>query len=109
MRSSDRTATLVALGVLVGSAVFLVGIAAFTVFQHRGLFGASAKLTRRLLPPEWLSLLEAGASAIDDADPGILSRGAGHIGCRHPASPIAWAVEAGEIGWLRELWDSRST
>jgi putative membrane protein len=97
-RSSDRTATVVASGVLVGTAVFLVTIAAFTVFQHRGLFGVSAKLTRRLLPQEWLSVLEAGASAIDDAvvasyraGPVILGAGALRL--------IAWAVEAGEI-WL---------
>jgi len=97
-RSSDRTATVVASGVLVGTAIFLVTIAAFTVFQHRGLFGVSAKLTRRLLPQEWLSVLEAGASAIDDAvvasyraGPVILGAGALRL--------IAWAVEAGEI-WL---------
>jgi putative membrane protein len=97
-RSSDRTATVVASGVLVGTAVFLVTIAAFTVFQHRGLFGVSAKLTRSLLPREWLSVLEAGASAIDDAvvasyraGPVILGAGALRL--------IAWAVEAGEI-WL---------
>jgi putative membrane protein len=97
-RSSDRTATLVASGVLVGTALFLVTIAAFTVFQHRGLFSVSAKLTRRLLPREWLSLLEAGAPAIDDAvvasyraGPVILGAGALRL--------IAWAVEAGEI-WL---------
>jgi putative membrane protein len=97
-RSSDRTTTAVASGVLVGTAVFLVTIVAFTVFQHRGLFGVSAKLTRRLLPQEWLSVLEAGASAIDDAvvasyraGPVILGAGALRL--------IAWTVEAGEI-WL---------
>jgi putative membrane protein len=97
-RSGDRTTTAVASGVLVGTAVFLVTIAAFTVFQHRGLFGVSAKVTRRLLPQEWLSDLEAGASAIDDAVVAsyrawavILSASALRL--------IAWAVEAGEI-WL---------
>lgn len=98
IRSSDRTTTAVASGVLVGTAVFLVTIAAFTVFQHRGLFGVSAKLTRRLLPQQWLSVLESGASAIDDAvvacyraGPVILGAGALRL--------IAWTVEAGEI-WL---------
>ena len=66
-RSSDHTMTLVASGVLVGTAVFLASIARVHPFQHRGLFGVSAKLTRRLLPQEWLTVLEAGASAIDDA------------------------------------------
>jgi putative membrane protein len=97
-RSSDRTATVVASGVLVGTVLFLVTIAAFTVFQHRGLFGISAKLTRRLLPQEWLSVLEAGASAVDDAvvatyraRPALLSAGLLRL--------IAWTVDAGEI-WL---------
>ena len=96
-RSSDRAGTVVASGVLVGTAIFLVTIAAFAVFQHRGLFGVSAKLIR-WLPQEWLSVLEAGASAIDDAvvatyraGPVILGAGALRL--------IAWAVEAGEI-WL---------
>jgi len=97
-RSSDRTMTAVASGVLVGTAVFLLSIVAFAVFQHRGLFGVSAKLTRRLLPQEWLPILEAGASAVDDAVvalyrawPVILGAGALRL--------IAWTVEAGEI-WL---------
>jgi putative membrane protein len=97
-RSSDRTATVVASGVLVGTALFLVTIAAFTVFQHRGLFGVSAQLTGRLLPQEWLSVLEDGASVIDDAvvasyraRPVILGAGVLRL--------IAWTVEAGEI-WL---------
>jgi putative membrane protein len=97
-RSSDRTATVVASGVLVGTAVFLVTIAAFTVLQHRGLFGVSAKLTRRLLPQEWLSVLEAGASAIDDAVVASYRAGAVILGAG-ALRLIAWAVEAGEI-WL---------
>src|SRR5471032_1459730 len=97
-RSGDRATTAVASGVLVGTAVFLVTIAAFTVFQHRGLFGVSAKLTRRLLPQEWLSDLEAGASAIDDAV--VASYRAWSVILNASALRlIAWAVEAGEI-WL---------
>jgi putative membrane protein len=97
-RSGDRTTTAVASGVLVGTAVFLFTIAAFAVVQHRGLFGVSAKLTRRMLPREWLSDLEAGASAIDDAV--VASYRAWALILRASALRlIAWAVEAGEI-WL---------
>jgi putative membrane protein len=97
-RSGDRTTTAVASGVLVSTAVFLFTIAAFAVVQHRGLFGVSAKLTRRMLPREWLSDLEAGASAIDDAV--MASYRAWAVILRASALRlIAWAVEAGEI-WL---------
>jgi hypothetical protein len=37
------------------------------IFQHRGLFAGSAKLTLRVLPGQWVSAFAAGASAIDDA------------------------------------------
>jgi putative membrane protein len=98
LTSTDRSATVVAWSVLIGTGVFLVAIAAFIICQHRGLFGVSAKLTRRLLPQHWLSVVAAGASAIDAAvvasyraGPVILGAGVLRL--------TAWSVEAGEI-WL---------
>jgi putative membrane protein len=98
MRSTDRGAVVVASAVLIGTNVFLVAVAAFIVFQHRGLFGVSAKLTRRLLPQQWLSVVAAGASAIDNAV--VASYRAGPvILVASVLRLIAWAVEAAEI-WL---------
>jgi putative membrane protein len=97
-RSTEHSAVVVASAVLIGTGVFLVAIAAFIICQHRGLFGISAKLTRRLLPQQWLSVVAAGASAIDDAI--VASYRAGSVILRASALRlIAWAVEAGEI-WL---------
>jgi putative membrane protein len=98
MRSTERSAVVVASAVLIGTSVFLVAIAAFIICQHRGLFGVSAKLTRRLLPQQWLSVVAAGAAAIDDAV--VASYRAGPVILRAGVLRlIAWAVEAGEI-WL---------
>jgi putative membrane protein len=98
MRSNERSAIVVASTVLIGTGVFFVAIAAFIILQHRGLLGVSAKLTRRLLPQQWLSTVAAGASAADDAivasyRAGWVILGAGVLRL------VAWAVEAGEI-WL---------
>ena len=98
MRSTERSAVVVASAVLIGTGVVLVAIAAFIICQHRGLFGVSAKLTRRLLPQQWLSVVATGASAIDDAV--VASYRAGPVILRAGVLRlIAWAVEAGEI-WL---------
>jgi putative membrane protein len=67
MRSTERGALAVASMVLIGAGIFFVAIAAFVLFQHRGLFLAFAKFTRRLLPEKWQSTLAASASAVDDA------------------------------------------
>jgi putative membrane protein len=98
MRSTEHSAVVVASAVLIGTGVFFVAIAAFIICQHRGLFGVSAKFTRRLLPQQWLSAVAAGASAIDDAV--VASYRAGPVILRASVLRlIAWAVEAGEI-WL---------
>jgi putative membrane protein len=98
MRSTEHSAIVVASAVLIGTGVFLVAIAAFIICQHRGLFGVSAKFTRRLLPQQWLSVVAAGASAIDDAV--VASYRAGSvILLASLLRLIAWTVEAGEI-WL---------
>jgi putative membrane protein len=98
MRSTEHGAVVVASAVLIGTGVFLVAIAAFIICQHRGLFGVSAKFTRRLLPQQWLSVVAAGASAIDDAV--VASYRAGPVILRASVLRlIAWTVEAGEI-WL---------
>ena len=98
MRSTEHRALLVAWAVLIGTGIFFVAIAAFIVFQHRGLFAGSAKLTRWLLPQQWLSAWMASASAIDDAvvaayrsGRSILRANVWHL--------IAWTAETGEI-WL---------
>jgi putative membrane protein len=98
MRSTERSAVVVASAVLIGTGVFFVAIAAFIMCQHRGLFGVSAKLTRRLLPQQWLSVVAAGASAIDDAVVAAYRAGSVILGAS-VLRLIAWAVEAGEI-WL---------
>jgi putative membrane protein len=98
MLSTERSAVVVASTVLIGTSVFLVAIAAFIICQHRGLFGVSAKLTRRLLPQQWLSVVTASASAIDDAVVASYRAGSVILGAG-VLRLIAWAVEAGEI-WL---------
>src|SRR5216684_2003280 len=55
MRSTERSALLVAWTALIGTGLFVVAIAAFVLFQHRGLFVRFAKFARRLLPEKWLS------------------------------------------------------
>ena len=80
------------------AAVFFAAIAAFIMCQRRGLFGVSAKLTRRLLPQQWVSVVAAGASAIDDAVVAAYRAGSVILGAS-VLRLIAWAVEAGEI-WL---------
>jgi putative membrane protein len=98
MRSTDRTAVVVASAVLIVTGVFLVAIAAFIICQHRGLFSVSARLCRRLLPQQWLSVVAAGASAIDDAVVASYRAGSVILGASI-LRLIAWAVEAAEI-WL---------
>jgi putative membrane protein len=98
MRSTGRDAAVVASAVLIGTGVFLVAIAAFIICQHRGLFRVSAKLTRRLLPQQWLSVMAAGAAAIDDAVVASYRAGPVILGAS-ALRLVAWAVEAGEI-WL---------
>ena len=98
MRSNERSAIVVASTVLIGTGVVFVAIAAFIICQHRGLFGVSAKLTRRLLPQQWLSVVATGASAIDDAVVASYRAGSVILGAS-VLRLIAWAVEAGEI-WL---------
>lgn len=100
MRSTEHSAVVVASAVLIGTGVFFAAIAAFIICQHRGLFGVSAKFTRRLLPQQWLSVVAAGASAIDAAVVASYRAGAGSVILRAGLLRlIAWAVEAGEI-WL---------
>ncbi len=98
MRSTAYGVALVAWTVLIGTGVLLVAIAAFVVFQHRGLFLGSAKLSHRLLPEQLLSGALAGASAVDDAVVAayragrpVLRAGVLHL--------MGWAASAGEI-WL---------
>src|SRR5580704_4583380 len=98
MRSTEHSAVVVASAVLIGTGVFFVAIAAFIMCQRRGLFGVSAKLTRRLLPQQWVSVVAAGASAIDDAVLASYRAGPVILGAS-VLRLIAWAVEAGEI-WL---------
>jgi len=98
MRSTERTTLAVAWAVLIGAGVFAVVIAVFVFCQHRGVFGGSAKLARRLLPEKWLSGFAPSAGAIDDAiaaayrNPGMMVRANG-------LRLIGWAAGAGEI-WL---------
>jgi putative membrane protein len=98
MRSTERSAVVVASAVLIGAGVFVVALAGFVICQHRGLFGASAKLTRSLLPQQWLSVLTAGASGIDAAVVASYRAGSVILGAG-VLRLIAWTAEAGEI-WL---------
>ena len=98
MRSTEHNAVAVASAVLIGAGVFFAAIAAFIMCQNRGLFGVSAQLTRRLLPQQWLSVVAAGASAIDEAVVASYRAGSVILGAG-VLRLIAWAVEAGEI-WL---------
>src|SRR5260221_13807536 len=55
MRSTERSALLVAWTVLIGAGVFSVAITAFVLFQHRGLFAGFLKLARPLVVEKRLS------------------------------------------------------
>ena len=98
MRSTEHGVVLLAWGVLICTGMLFAAVAAFFIFQHRGLFFASAKLTRRLLPEQWLSGWIAGASAIDDAVVATYRTG-GPILRANILQLMAWAASAGEI-WL---------
>jgi putative membrane protein len=98
MRSTERTALIVAWTVLIGTSVYFIAIAAFVMFQHLGLFVGSAKLARRLMPEQWLSSFAASASAIDDAV--VAAYRTGWVILRgNVLRLIGWAAGAGEI-WL---------
>src|SRR5262249_11918631 len=98
MRSTERSTLVVAWTVLIGTGVFFVAIAAFVLFQHRGLFGGFAKFARRLLPDKWLSAFAASASAIDDAV--VASYRCGWAMLRASLwRLVGWAAGAGEV-WL---------
>ena len=98
MRSTERSTLAVAGMVLIGTGILSVAIAAFVLFQHRGLFASFAKFARRLLPEKWLSGFAASAGAIDDA----VVAGYRSVWVIVRASLwrlIGWAAGAGEV-WL---------
>jgi putative membrane protein len=98
MRSSERNAVVFAWAVLIGVGLFFVAIAAFVLFQHRGLFAGSAKLAHRLMPSKWLIAFAASAPRIDDAV--IAAYQAGAVIWRASVLRlIGWAAGAGEV-WL---------
>lgn len=98
IRSTERSALVVAASILISTGVLLVAIAAFVVVQHRGLFAGSANLARRLLPERWLSAFAASASAIDEAVVAAYRSGWGILRA-HLLRLVGWAAGAGEI-WL---------
>jgi len=98
MRSTERSALLLAWIVLIGTGVFIVLIAAFVLFQHRGLFVGFANLARRLVAEKWLSTFAASASAIDDAVAAAYRSGWSILRAII-LRLIAWAAGVGEI-WL---------
>jgi putative membrane protein len=98
MRSTEHDVVLLAWAVLIGTAILLAAVAAFFVFQHRGLFFTSGKLIRRLLPERWLFGWLAAASAIDGAVVATYRTGR-PILFAIVLQLIAWATSAGEI-WL---------
>lgn len=98
MHSTERSALLVAWTVLIGIGLFVVAIAAFVLFQHRGLFVRFAKLARRLLPEKWLSAFPGSATAIDEAV--VAAYRSGWVMLRaNLLRLVGWAAGAGEI-WL---------
>jgi putative membrane protein len=98
MRSTERSTVVVAGMVLIGTGIFVVAIAAFVLFQHRGLFAGLAKWAHRLLPDKWLSAFAASASAIDDAV--VAAYRSGPVMLRaNLLRMIGWAAGTGEI-WL---------
>jgi putative membrane protein len=98
MRSTERSALVVAGSILISTSVLLVAIAAFVVVQHRGLFAGCANLARRLLPGRWLSAFAASASAVDEAVVAAYRSGWGILRA-HLLRLVGWAAGAGEI-WL---------
>jgi len=98
MRSTERSALLLAWIVLIGTGVFIVLIAAFVLVQHRGLFVGFANLARRLIAKKWLSAFAASASAIDDAVAAAYRSGWSILRAAI-LRLIAWAAGVGEI-WL---------
>jgi putative membrane protein len=98
MRSTERSALVVAWTVLIGTGVLFVAITAFLMVQHRGLFVAFARLAGRLLPGRWLSAFTANAAAIDEAV--VAGYRTGWVIVRaNILRLIGWAAGAGEI-WL---------
>ena len=97
-RSTEPSAMIVAGTVLIGTGLLCAGIAAFVLFQHRGLFAGLAKIARRLLPEAWWSGFAAGASAIDDAVVQAYRRRRVILGASL-LRLIGWAAGAGEV-WL---------
>jgi putative membrane protein len=98
MRSTEHSVLLLAWAVLICTAILFAAVTAFVVFQHRGLFLGSAKLTRRLLPEQWLSGWIAGASAIDDAV--VAAYRSGRPILRASVLQLmGWTASAGEV-WL---------
>ena len=98
IRSTEHNALVVAGTVLIGTGIFFVAIAAFVLFQHRGLFTGFAKFTRRLLPEKWLSAFAASASTIDAAV--VAAYRSGPVMLRASLLRlIGWVAGAGEI-WL---------
>src|SRR5258708_33316965 len=96
MRSTERSALLVAWTVSIGIGLFVVAIAAVGLFQHRGLFVRFAKLARRLLPEKWLSAFAGSASAIDEAV--VAAYRSGGAMCRTIHFRLdGWAAGAGAI------------
>jgi putative membrane protein len=98
MRSTERSVLVVAWAMFIGTGVFFAAIAAFIMFQHRGLFVGCARLAHRLLPKHSRSVFAAGASAIDDAV--VAAYRTGSVMLRANALRlIGWAAGAGEV-WL---------
>jgi putative membrane protein len=98
LRSTDHGTLAVAGMVSIGTGIFFVAIAAFVLFQHRGLFAGFTRFARRLLPEKWLSGIAASATTIDDA---VVTayRSGWVILCSSLLRLIGWAVGAGEV-WL---------
>jgi putative membrane protein len=99
MRSTEHSTTPVVAGmVLIGTGMFFVAIAAFVLFQHRGLFSGFAKFARRMLPQAPLSSISPGASTIDNAIVAAY-RSRWMMLRANLLRLIGWAVGTGEI-WL---------
>jgi putative membrane protein len=98
MRSTEHGVVLLAWAVFIGTGILFAAVAAFFIFQHRGLFFAAVTIIRRLLPERWLSGWLAGASAIDGAVVATYRTGRPVL-FAIVLQLIAWATSAGEI-WL---------
>jgi putative membrane protein len=97
-RSSGPQMLAVAWAVLLGIGIFFIGIAAFLLLQHRGLFAVSVRLAGGLLRDERLSRMAGGASAIDNAIVAIYRDRAAFYAA-NITRLLGWAVGTGEI-WL---------